>query len=120
MADIKFTGNKTLATINREWLAKYPYIYIRFTGHPDWKNTHASVRTKKAAAELSTNAGMNVGTFEARHKDAYGAEIEICYEKGGRLYRSLGDQNGMSLNELNTWAKENGASEIVKIHPEWF
>jgi len=35
MADIKFTGNKTLATINKEWLAKYPYMYIRFTGHPD-------------------------------------------------------------------------------------
>jgi hypothetical protein len=120
MADIKFTGNKTLATINKEWLSKFPYIYIRFTGHPGWKETHASVRTKKAVAELSTNAGMNVGTFEARHKEAYGAEIEICYEKGGKLHRSLGDQNALTLNELNAWAKENGASDIIKTHPEWF
>ena len=120
MADIKFTGNKTLATINKEWLAKFPYMYIRFVGHGDWKVTHASVRTKKDAADLSTNAGMNVGTFETRHKDAYGAEIEICYEKGGELYRSLGEHNTMTLNEFNAFVKEKGGSEILKTHPEWF
>jgi len=120
MADIKFTGNKTLATINKEWLAKFPYVYIRFVDHPMWKVTHASVRTKKDAADLSTNAGMNVGTFETRHKDAYGAAVELCYEKNGRKYRSLGEHNALTLNEFNAFAKSKGGVEIMTTHPEWF
>ena len=120
MADIKFTGNKTLATINKEWLAKFPYMYIRFVGHGDWKVTHASVRTKKDAADLSTNAGMNVGTFETKHKDAYGAQIVICYEKGGKLYRSLAENNALTLNEFHDFVKSKGATKIREAHPEWF
>ena len=120
MADIKFTGNKTLATINKEWLAKFPFMYIRFVGHGDWKVTHAAVRTKKDAADLSTNAGMNVGTFETRHNDAYGAQVELCYVKNGRMYRSLGEQNALTLNEFNAFAKEKGGVEIITAHPEWF
>ena len=120
MADINFTGNKTLATINKEWLAKFPFMYIRFVGHGDWKVTHAAVRTKKDAADLSTNAGMNVGTFETRHNDAYGAQVELCYVKNGRMYRSLGEQNALTLNEFNAFAKEKGGVEIMTAHPEWF
>jgi hypothetical protein len=120
MADIKFTGNKTLATINKEWMAKYPYVFIRFVGCMDIKATHASVRTKKEAAELSTNAGMNVGTFEARHKDAFGIEAELCYAKDGKQYRSLGENNAMTLNEFNAYAKSKGGCEVLKTHPEWF
>ena len=120
MADIKFTGNKTLATINKEWMAKYPYVFIRFVGCMNIKATHASVRTKKDAADLSTNAGMNVGTFEARHKEAFGVAVELCYAKNGKQFRSLGAHNSMSLNEFNAYAKSNGGSEILKTHPEWF
>jgi hypothetical protein len=120
MADINFTGNKTLATINKEWLAKFPFMYIRFVGHGDWKVTHAAVRTKKDAADLSTNAGMNVGTFEARHKEAYGADIELCYEKGGKLYKSTGEHNALTLNQFNDYAKSKGGSDIKKTHPDWF
>ncbi len=120
MADIKFDSNKTLATINKEWLAKFPYVYIRFVDHPKWNVTHAIIRTKEGAAEFSINAGMNVGTFEARHKDAYGAAVELCYVKNGRMYRSLGEHNSLTLNEFNAFAKEKGGVEITTAHPEWF
>ena len=120
MADIKFDSNKTLATINKEWLAKFPYVYIRFVDHPKWNVTHAIIRTKEGAAEFSINAGMNVGTFEARHKDAYGAAVELCYEKNGRKYRSLGEHNTLTLNEFNAFAKSKGAVEIITARPEWF
>lgn len=120
MAEIKFTGNKTLSTINKEWMEKYPYVFIRFVGCMDMKATHASVRTKKDASDLSTNAGMNVGTFETRHKDAFGIEVELCYAKDGKQFRSIGEMNSMTLNEFNTYAKSKGGSEILKTHPEWF
>ena len=72
MAEISFMGNRQLKTIAREWSTKFPYTYLRFFDHvgksaPDWTVTHASIRGKKAAEDLSTNAGLKVSTFEARY-----------------------------------------------------
>ncbi len=125
MSDITFTGNKMLKSINKEWCSKYPYIYLSFSNAEGkvtgkWDVTHSSMRAKKAATELSTNAGMKVATFEKRYMDAYGSKVEIKYEKNGRLYRSLGDHDDMTLNQFNDWCKEKGASDVLKTHPEWF
>jgi hypothetical protein len=125
MADITFTGNKKLKSINKEWCSKFPYLYLGFfdadgKGGMEWTNTHASIRGKKAASELSTNAGMKVSTFEERYEAAYGCKVEIKYEKNGRLYRSLDEHNNLTLNEFNNWAKEHGASELLSEHPDWF
>jgi hypothetical protein len=125
MAEITFTGNKTLKSINKEWCAKFPYTYLGFFGtngkaQGDWSHTHASVRAKKDASELLTTATMKVSTFESRYEAAFGSKVEVKYEKNGRLYRSLNEHNDMTLSEFNKWAKDNGASEVVSTHPEWF
>jgi hypothetical protein len=125
MAEISFTGNKLLKSINKEWCTKFPYLYLSFINTEgkavgDWNNSHASVRATKGADELNTTATMNVSTFERRYKDAYGVEVEIKYVKNGRKYRSLGEHNNMTLSEFNKWVKDNGGSEIMTTHPEWF
>jgi hypothetical protein len=125
MAEISFTGNKMLKSINKDWCTKFPYLYLGFfdaenKGVGNWAVTHASVRATKGADELSTTATMNVSTFERRYKEAYGVAIEIKYVKNGRKYRSLGEHNNLTLSEFNKWAKDNGASEIMTTHPEWF
>jgi hypothetical protein len=125
MAEIKFTGNKQLRSINREWCSKFPYLYIGFftpdgKGVGDWKVNHSTVRAKKDASELATTATMNVGTFEKRYNDAFGSTVEIKYVKNGRKYRSLNDHNKMTLSEFNKWVKDNGGSVILDTHPEWF
>ena len=125
MAEIKFTGNKLLKSINKEWCAKFPYTYLGFfdaTGKAGmaWTNTHASIRGKKDASELLTTATMKVSTFESRYEAAFGSKVEIKYEKNGRLYRSLNEHNDMTLTEFNNWAKEHGASNIPTAHKEWF
>ena len=125
MSDITFTGNKKLKSIAKEWSTKFPYLYLRFFNPDgsvvsDWGQTHASVRGKKGATDLSTNAGMKVGTFEARYLDAFGSRVEIMYEKNGRKYQSLEDANQMSLNEYNAWVKAHGGSDILKDHADWF
>jgi hypothetical protein len=124
MSEITFTGNKKLKSIAREWSTKYPYLFLRFFDADgkvvSWEQTHASVRGKKSASELSTNAGMNVGTFESRYEAAFGSRVEIMYQKNGRNYQSLADSNSMSLNEYNTWVKNNGGAEIMKAEPSWF
>lgn len=125
MADITFRGNKKLESINEDWCGKFPYLYLSFYNaagniEGDWNNTHASIRGEKGASELSTNAGMQVETFESRYESTYGCKVEIKYLKNDRKYRSLGDHNEMTLNEFNDWAKENGASIITETKPEWF
>jgi hypothetical protein len=42
------------------------------------------------------------------------------YQKNGRNYHSLGENNGQTLIEFNEWAKAKGASEIMKAQPDWF
>jgi hypothetical protein len=125
MADIKFTGNKTLKSINKEWCAKFPNTYLSFAnaegkGVGNWGVTHASIRGKKDAGELLTTATMKVSTFESRYETAFGCKVEIKYEKNDRNYRSLNEHNDMTLNEFNKWAKENGGSAILEKHPDWF
>jgi len=117
-AEIKFTGNKTLKSITREWSEKFPYLYLSFYkadgSISSYDVTHASIRAKKAADELSTNARMKVGTFESRYEDAYGVKVEVKYIKNGRHYRTLGDHNNLTLAEMNAWVKENGGTEVMK------
>jgi len=125
MADIKFTGNKKLKSINSEWCSKFPYLYLRFFNEDgksqgSWDVNHSTVRGKKDASELATTGSMNVGTFESRYENAYGSKIEIMREKNGKLYRSLDDTNELTLTAYNNWAKDNGCSEIKSEHPEWF
>jgi len=125
MADITFTGNKKLKSINWEWTGKFPYLYLSFYDakgkvHGSWTDTHASIRVSKNSKELSTNAGMKVSTFESRYEDAYGCKIEIKYIKGSRTYRTLGEHNDLTLSEMNAWAKDNGGAEIREDKPDWF
>ena len=55
MADIKFTGNKKLKSINSEWCNKFPYLYLRFFNEDgksqgSWDVNHSTVRGKKDAS----------------------------------------------------------------------
>ena len=122
MAEISFTGNKLLKTIQREWCTKFPYLFLGFTDAAGkaahyWKSeesvSHASIRGKKEASELSTNASMNVGTFESRYEAAFGCKVEIYYYKNGRSYRSLDENNAKTLKEYNEYAKALGAAEVL-------
>ncbi len=125
MAEITFTGNKQLKSINKEWCTKFPFTYLGFFDSDGkagmkWTNTHASIRGKKDASELLTTATMKVSTFESRYEAAFGCKVEIKYEKNGRLYRSLNEHNDMTLSEFNKWAQEHEASNILEIHSDWF
>jgi hypothetical protein len=123
MAEITFTGNKNLRTIQREWCSKFPYLFLAFSdatgkmvhySKSTESITHADIRGKKGADELSTNASMNVGTFESRYEAAFGCKVEIYYHKNGRSYRSLDENNSKSLKDYNEYAKSLGAVEVAK------
>jgi hypothetical protein len=125
MAEITFTGNKKLKSIAAEFSEKFPYLYLRFWNNEgehvhDWDLTHASIRGKKGADDLSTNASMLVGTFEKRYEEAFGCKIEVMYILNERRYRSLDDNNNQTLNEYKEWAKAKGADNINEKHSDFF
>ena len=125
MAEITFTGNKKLKSIAHEFSKKFPYLFLRFWNNEgahvhDWELTHSSIRGKKAAEDLSTNASMLVSTFESRYESNFGCKIEIMYLKNGRRYRSLDGNNKQTLNEFKEWAKAKGADNIIEKHSSFF
>jgi hypothetical protein len=124
MADIKFTGSKLLKSIGNEFTDKFPYLWLRWYDQSGktigWDVTHASIRAKKAAAELSTNGSMHVGTFEKRYEDAYGVKIEVMYTKNGRNNRSLDEDDKVSLTAYNKKAEGLGAQKAKEAHPKSF
>jgi hypothetical protein len=126
MAELTFTGNKKLKTIAKEWCEKFPYTYLGFfdadgNSGMSWDTTtHGSIRGNKKNDDLSTNSNLKVSSFESRYEDAFGCKIEIKYEKNGKLYRTLNNHNELTLSEMNSWAKENGASNILENHTDWF
>ena len=124
MSDIKFTGNKLLKSIGNEFTDKFPHLWLRWYDQSGksiaWGVTHASIRAKKAAAELSTNGSMHIGTFEKRYEDAYGVKIEVMYTKNGRKYRSLDEDDKVSLTAYNKKAQGLGAQKAKEAHPESF
>jgi hypothetical protein len=54
---------------------------------------------------------MNVGTFEKRYEEAYGVKIEVMYIKEDRKYRSLDEDNHLTLAEYNKKVAEKGAQK---------
>jgi hypothetical protein len=124
MAEIKFTGNKYLKSIANEFTDKFPYLWLRFYDQSGkaskWDVTHASIRGKKAAAELATTGSMHVGTFEKRYEDAYGVKIEVMYTKNDRNYRSLDEDDKVSLTAYNKKVEGLGAQKAKEAHAKSF
>lgn len=125
MADIAFSGNKKLKSINKEFCAQFPYIYLAFHNEDgkvvkNWDVTHASIRGSKAQGELSANPIMKASTFEKRYEEAFGCKVEITFENNGRNYKTSGTRDEMTLKDLNEWVKNDGSSNILEVHPDWF
>lgn len=126
MADINFSGNKQLKSINKEFCSMFPYIFIVFynakgTAVWPWDKTHASIRAAdKTGGELKASPNMKVGNFEKRYEQTFGVKAEVKYNKNGRSYKTDPSHDEMTLNQMNIWAKQNGCSEIITTNPDWF
>jgi hypothetical protein len=124
MAEIKFTGNKLLKSIANEFTEKFPYLWLRFFDESGkaskWDVTHASIRVKKDAVELTTTGNMHVGTFESRYEKAYGVKIEVMYTKNERNNQSLKEDDKVTLTAYNDKVKELGATKAKEAHPTSF
>jgi hypothetical protein len=126
MSDIKVNGRIKVATFQKEFIKKFPYLVptMRTADGKGIDNslTIAAARgiavggkyTPSGEAELSVNGNLQVGSFEKRFKDAFGFDCEICYKSpGGKLMKTGADHDKQTLSTLNAKLKESGCQEIT-------
>ncbi len=109
--ELTMTGNKKIATVQKEFSSKFEYLQLRFE-HPsgrkiDESKSIAQVREKNNG-ELSVIGNQLVGTFEAAGLDKFGLTLEVAYSQNGKFIRSSGDKQKMSIAALNRWCRDNG------------
>ncbi|MGY6562887.1 MAG: hypothetical protein ACXITV_12365 [Luteibaculaceae bacterium] len=118
MADIKFTGNRQLKNIAKDFTERYPYLYFRFYDQKGrwaaWESTHASIRAKKDAQELTATPNLQIGTFLKKYEDAFGVKIEIRYIKGEKRFKVKDEDLKLTINEYNKKVKELGAANALE------
>jgi len=127
MADIKFSGNTKLRTINAEFIKAFPYLFLEFEDASGKRYhgliqdiNHAKVRgAGKTAGELSINGNMLVSTLEQRYFDTFGTKVIVKYfiNKRGYDVAKKADKYAMTLSGLSKWLSENDGANIPEAFP---
>ncbi len=132
MADINISGKKSLATINKEFQAQFPYLRLAFFTKDEWDRAQsgaetvhgldmtqrlASVRVTKPASnekELSIHGRTLVKNLENNFFKLYGICVQVCYNKNGGKYYTSGSSDNLSLTQLNAQLEKEGAEKNPK------
>ena len=128
MAGISVTGNKKIATLEKEFNEQFPYIrlgifysYARetvkkggtITGIPGDK-TIASVRRGDGKGNISIAGNKKISSLEKEFDTVFGLYAQICYtdKKGGRYYTG-GADDAKTLSSFNEECKKKGCKKGV-------
>lgn len=132
MADITISGKKSLATINKEFQAQFPYLRLSFFTKEEWDKAQAAagtvhgldMSTRLASArvtkpstdekELSIHGRTLVKNLENNFYKLYGICVQVCYNKSGQRYYTSGTYDDMSLSQLNSKLEEEGCTKNPK------
>lgn len=114
--EITTTGSKKVATLQKEFNNKYPYLRLRicpFTEKAkvakgesisgvDTTKTLSEVRTKKGTGEISFTGSRLVGNIEKEFENIFGLYAQICFtEIDGKRYYTSGSDDKKSLAAIN-------------------
>ena len=125
--ELKFSGNKTLKKLYKEFNDIFPYLQIRLYDQEQYEKTlkgesvHgypidktiSEIRLKKNTDELEIHGKTLVKNLEARILEIYGLRSQICYTpknlpEGTARYYTSGSTDDMTLSALNRKGEEEG------------
>jgi hypothetical protein len=121
MSEIIVNGRIKVKSFYLSFNKAYPYLHAGLRDKagkgidPDRTMANAKEMDEykpTAEAGLSVRGNLNAGTFEERFKSSLGITCQIHYRKGGKWARISAAQSKMTLNELNTALKADGADVI--------
>lgn len=121
--EITVSGNKKIATLQKEFNKKFPYIrlgifysYARNAvkkgetiTNIDGDKTLASVRRADSGGSISISGNKKVKSVEKEFDTVFGLYCQICYTnaEGNRYYTSEASDE-MTLSALNAYGEKNG------------
>jgi hypothetical protein len=126
MAEISISGKKALKTIRREFQEQFPYLGLSFYTPEQWNKARekggtvtvipddkriAEVRTvppPKDEKEISIHGRTLVKNLEDNFLKTYGLHLQVTFQKGTSVYYTSGDQDALSLTQLNKKLEDEG------------
>ena len=121
--EITVSGNKKIATLQKEFNKKFPYIrlgifysYARNAvkkgetiTNIDGDKTLASVRRADSGGSISISGNKKVKSVEKEFDTVFGLYCQICYTNAeGNRYYTSGTSDEMTLSALNAYGEKNG------------
>lgn len=124
VTEITVTGQKKIATLQKEFTEKFPYLGIRLFSEEEWQKslrgenikalpsdqTIAKVRTKQHPEPISIHGRTLVATLEQQFRERYGLNCQVILHKKGAKTKSYtsGDMDQLALTELNRRLESSG------------
>lgn len=119
---ISVNGNKKIATLQKEFTKKFPYVGI-YVFDPSMKEkarigaaispfnpdlTLASVRRVNSGGSISINGHKKIGTLENEFDSVFGLYVQVCCQtiRNQRHY-TMPEQDAYTLTAYNKWCEEN-------------
>jgi len=128
MAAISVSGNKKIATLQKEFNEQFPYIrlgifysYAReavkkgesISNIPGDK-TLASVRRGNGTGKISIAGNKKISSLEKEFDKEFGLYCQICYtDKKGNRYYTSGSADAQTLSSFNEECKKNKCKKGV-------
>lgn len=124
MAEISVTGNKKIATLQKEFNKQFPYLRLSIYD-PSMRNastktplsgdkTLASVRRKDTGGSISIAGNKKIKTLEAEFDKVFGLYAQVCYtEANGSRYYTSGSEDDKTISSFNAECEKNGCKKGV-------
>ena len=116
---MQITNNKTLADIQKEFNAKFPYLKLEFysqahktkAGSPENlklnpQHTIDEARTKHTLGDLSINGHLKVSTLENTFHEKYGLNVQV-FRRSGNIWLQTTATDDWTLADQNKKGKES-------------
>ena len=124
MAEISVTGNKKIATLQKEFNKQFPYLRLclfdesqrnESTKYPlDGDKTLASVRRKDTGGTISIAGNKKIKTLEAEFDKVFGLYAQVCYtDANGKRYYTKVAQDDKTISSFNAECEKNGCKKGV-------
>lgn len=126
--EISVTGNKKIATLQKEFNKKFPYIrlgiYYSYARQSvakgesitqiDGDKTLASVRRANSGGDISISGNKKIKSLEAEFDKVFGLYAQVCYTNSeGHRYYTSGEKDEMTLAAFNAYGEKNGFKKNV-------
>lgn len=126
--EISVTGNKKIATLQKEFNKKFPFIRLGiFYSYAreavakgetiyniDETKTLASVRRADSGGDITISGNKKIKTLEKEFDTVFGLYAQICYtnSEGNRYYTS-GSSDDKTLAAFNEECEKNGCKKGI-------